>query len=123
MWVFKIKRRTDGSIERHKSRLVAKGYSQRPGIDYKETFSPVIRLESVRILLAIVARDDLEMIHFDVKTAFLYGDLREDIYMRQPRGYEKDGNLVCKLQKSLYGLKQAPREWNRCFMSFLNSLD
>lgn len=118
-WVFKVKRRTDGSVERYKARLVACGYSQKEGIDYKETFSPVVRLESVRILLAIVARDDLELMHFDVKTAFLNGMLEEEIYMDQPRGYPEKSGYVCKLKRSLYGLKQASRAWNTCFVDFL----
>lgn len=118
-WVYKIKRNADGSAERYKARLVAKGYSQREGIDYKETFAPVVRLESVRILLAMVAHYDLEMIHFDVKTAFLHGNLKEEIYMEQPVGFCKDAQKVCRLQRSLYGLKQAPLEWNICFTDFL----
>jgi transposase InsO family protein len=118
-WVFKIKRTTDGNIERYKARLVACGYSQKPGIDYKETFSPVVRLDSVRIILALVAKYDLELIHFDVKTAFLNGSITENIYMQQPEGFEKGSALVCKLNRSLYGLKQASKVWNDCFVSFL----
>ena len=118
-WVYKLKRNTDGSVARFKSRLVARGYSQKKGIDYKETFSPVARLESIRLILAVAAAEDMEMVHFDVRTAFLHGNLEEEIYMNQPEGYEKDVGLVCKLEKSLYGLKQASRAWNLCFTNFL----
>lgn len=119
-WVYKVKRHTDGTIERYKARLVVRGFSQRVGLDYQETFSPVVRLDSIRILLAIAAEEDLEIVHFDVRTAFLHGSLDEDIYMIQPQGYEeREEELVCKLQKSLYGLKQASRAWNTCFVQFL----
>lgn len=118
-WVFKKKYNTKGEIERYKARLVAKGFSQRDGIDYTETFSPVVRLDSIRLLLALVAKLDLEMVHFVVKTAFLYGHLEETIYMEQPQGYEKNPRLACLLKKSLYGLKQASRQWNLCFTNFL----
>jgi hypothetical protein len=113
-WVFKIKRRADGSIDRYKARLVAKGFSQKEGLDYKETFAPVARMPSLRALLAIAAAQDLEIHQMDVKTAFLNGDLEEDIYMQQPEGFVAPGQqskLVCKLNKSLYGLKQAGRSW------------
>lgn len=118
-WVYKVKYDTSGRIERYKARLVAKGFSQRAGIDYTETFSPVVRLDSIRILLAYVAKLNLEMIHFDVKTAFLDGNLEEEIYMEQPEGYKIGNNNVCLLKKSLYGLKQASRQWNLCFTQFL----
>uniref|UniRef100_A0A6N2M0Z2 Integrase catalytic domain-containing protein n=1 Tax=Salix viminalis TaxID=40686 RepID=A0A6N2M0Z2_SALVM len=102
-----------GNIERHKARLVAKGFNQKEGIDYTETFSPVSRKDSLRIIMALVAHYDLELHQMDVKTAFLNGDLQEEVYMRQPEGFIIEGreDMVCKLKKSLYGLKQASRQW------------
>lgn len=120
-WVYKIKRRPDGRVERYKARLCAKGYSQKMGIDYKETFSPVIRYDSIRVLLALATIHDIEILQFDIKTVFLYGDLTEDIYMMQPEGFQNgEPDMVCKLRKSLYGLKQSPRCWNKKFCKFLS---
>ena len=112
-WVFRIKRNADGSVDRYKARLVAKGYSQVEGVDYSETFAPVAKMTSLRMLLAMAAIEDLELQQLDVKTAFLNGMLEEDIYMEQPEGFVAPGKeqLVCKLERSLYGLKQAPRAW------------
>ena len=115
-WVFKVKRHADGSIDRFKARLVAKGYSQQYGVDFTETFAPVARFSSLRAILAIAAAKDYEVHQMDVKTAFLNGDLDEDIYMEQPEGYRAGGSeahYVWKLRKSLYGLKQAGRAWNK----------
>ena len=91
--------------------MVAKGYAQREGIDYNEVFSPVVKHSSIRILLALVAQNELDLDQLDVKTAFLHGDFEEEIYMTLPTGYKATGKeeLVCKLKKSLYGLKQSPR--------------
>ena len=113
-WIFKRKTDADGNITIHKARLVAKGFTQVPGVDYDETFSPVAMLRSVRILLAIAAYFDYEIWQMDVKTAFLNGNLKEDVYMIQPEGFvvHKDSGKVCKLQKAIYGLKQASRSWN-----------
>ena len=106
-WVYKTKRDSLGNIERYKARLVAKGFTQKEGIDYTETFSPVSKKDSLRIILALVAHLDLELQQMDVKTTFLNGDLEEEVYMKQPEGFSsREGeHLVCKLKKSIYGLK------------------
>ena len=112
-WIFKIKHNADGTINRYKARLVAQGFSQKPGIDYKETYSPVARFTSIRTVLAIANELDLHLHQMDVQTAFLNGDLQEEIYMCQPEGFVVEGkeDYVCKLKKGLYGLKQASRCW------------
>ena len=112
-WTLKQKFKANGDIDRYKARLCAKGYTQKSGIDYKETFAPVAKFASIRTLLAIAAFYDLEIHQMDVKTAFLNGDLEEDIYMIQPEGFVVKGkeHLYCKLKKALYGLKQASRAW------------
>ena len=111
-WVFRIKRKGDGSIDRYRARLVAKGFSQKAGIDYKETFSPVARYDTIRTMLSLVPAFNLKVTQFDVKTAFLNGELEEAVFMELPEGYGEDNAIVCRLQKSLYGLKQSPRQWN-----------
>uniref|UniRef100_A0A2N9GUX4 Retrovirus-related Pol polyprotein from transposon TNT 1-94 n=1 Tax=Fagus sylvatica TaxID=28930 RepID=A0A2N9GUX4_FAGSY len=122
-WVFKTKKDSLGNIERYKARLVAKGFTQKEGINYTETFSPVSKKDSLRIILALVAHFDLELQQMDVKTAFLNGDLEEEVYMKQPEGFpSSDGeHLVCKLKKSIYGLKQASRQWYLKFHNVISS--
>ena len=110
-WVFKTKTDADGHIERYEARLVAQGFSQKFGTDYDETFSPVVRLESVRTLIAMSVQHGLQLHQVDVDTAFLNGELEEEVYMRQPEGFVTPGkeHLVCRLKKSIYGLKQSSR--------------
>jgi hypothetical protein len=124
-WVYKIKRNGDDQVERYRARLVVKGYAQKEGIDFSEIFSPVVRMTTVRVVLAMCATYDLHLEQLDVKTAFLHGNLEEEIYMLQPEGFKQKGkeNLVCRLNKSLYGLKQAPRCWYKRFDSFIRSLE
>lgn len=112
-WMFRNKLNEAGEVVRNKDRLVCKGYSQKEGIDYEETFSPVARLEVVRLLPAYASYKDLKVYQMDVKSAFLNGDLEEKVYIEQPDGFSlsHDGDMVCKLKKTLYGLKQVPRAW------------
>ncbi|KAL1224686.1 Retrovirus-related Pol polyprotein from transposon TNT 1-94 [Cardamine amara subsp. amara] len=112
-WIFKTKLDCNGNVERYKARLVAKGFNQKEDIDYSETFSPVSRKDSLRIIMALVAQYEPELHQMDVKTAFLNRDLQEEVYMRQSKGFiiECHEDMVCKLKKSIYGLKQASRQW------------
>ena len=113
-WVLKLKKNSEGEIIKNKARLVAKGYVQQQGIDFDEVFAPVTRLDTVRVMLAIAANRGWQVHHLDVKSAFLNGELQEEVYVTQPEGYEVKGKefLVYKLYKALYGLRQAPRAWN-----------
>ncbi|KAH9767170.1 hypothetical protein KPL71_011175 [Citrus sinensis] len=121
-WIFKIKEGiSDAEPSRFKARLVARGFTQREGIDFNEIFSPVVKHASIRVILALVAIQDMYLEQMDVKTAFLHGELQEEIVMEQPEGYVVSGkeDHVCLLKKSLYGLKQSPRQWYLKFDSFM----
>lgn len=124
-WVLKIKRKADGTIEHYKARLVAKRYTQQEGIDYDETFSPVSKFNSIRLILAMVTGLDLKLHQMDVKTTFLNGKLDEEIYMQQSVGFVEKGqeDKVCHLQKSIYGLKQSSRQWYLRFHQAVLSYD
>ncbi|KAI5323717.1 hypothetical protein L3X38_032789 [Prunus dulcis] len=112
-WVYKTKLNLDGSIQKHKARIVAKGYTQKPGVDFNETFAPVARLDTIRTLIALAAQKGWKLWQLDVKSAFLNGVLEEEVYVDQPYGFvvEEAEDKVYRLRKALYGLKQAPRAW------------
>jgi hypothetical protein len=118
-WVLKTKIHEDGTIHKYKARFVARGYAQVEGVDFFETYAPVVRADTIRTLLATANAKDWTMQQFDVKTAFLYGPLEEEVYMEQPEGYHDGSDRVCRLHKGLYGLKQSPRQWNGLFHQFL----
>ncbi len=119
-WIYKIKQEVDRS-KRYKVWLVVKGFQRREGIDFDEIFSPVVKHTTIRVVLGLVEAEGLYLEQLDVKTAFLHGDLKEVIYMKQPQGFIARGeeDLVCKLRKSLYDLKQAPRQWYKKFDAFM----
>jgi hypothetical protein len=120
-WVFRDKQDEHGVVTRNKARLMAKGYSQVEGLDFGETYAPVARLESIRILLAYATYHGFKLYQMDVKSAFLNGPIKEEVYVEQPPGFEdrEYPNHVYKLSKALYGLKQAPRAWYECLRDFL----
>src|SRR5690606_18612045 len=124
-WLFKVKRLANSMIDRFKAQWVGKGYSQRPGIDFNETFSPIVRIENLQLLLAIATALDLKIHQMDVDTTFLNTKLTEEVYIEQPEGFVDPNKLhhVCRLLKSLYGLKQAPHEWNRTLNAHLHDND
>ncbi|KAJ9554092.1 hypothetical protein OSB04_018137 [Centaurea solstitialis] len=112
-WIFRLKRKVDGTIDRYKARLVARGFSQQYGLDYEETFSPVAKMVTIRTVISLAAHNNWNLWQLDVKNAFLYGELDRDIFMEQPQGFvsQRFPEHVCRLKKALYGLKQAPRAW------------
>jgi hypothetical protein len=112
-WVFRNELNEDGQVTRNKARLVCKGYAQIEGIDFEETFSPVARMEAIRLLLAYACSKNVKVYQMDVKSAFLNGELEDEVYIEQPEGFQLSNNAdyVCKLNKALYSLKQAPRAW------------
>ena len=120
-WVFRNKQDEHGVVTRNKARLVAKGFTQMEGLDFGETYAPVARLESIRILIAYATHHNFKLFQMDIKSAFLNGPIQEEVYVEQPPGFEdqKKPQHVYKLQKALYGLKQAPRAWYECLKEFL----
>lgn len=121
-WVFKVKRDEHGKVAKYKARLVVRGFSQIKGLDYQETFAPVSRLASFRMFVAMAAERKFVLKHWDIETAFLNGNLQEDVWMTIPQGFESKGGTVVKLNKSLYGLKQAPRAWHQKLKSTLSKI-
>jgi hypothetical protein len=113
-WVYKIKHNADGSMNRYKARLVTKGYAQTYGIDYEETYNPIAKMTTVRVIIAMATTKGWSLHQMDVNNVFLHGDLQKEVYMEQPPCYvdQTHPNLVCRLKKALYGLKQAPRVWS-----------
>ena len=123
-WIFKLKYKADGFLKRHKARWVAKGYTQTYGVDYQETFAPVAKMNTVIILMLMVAHYNWKLLQYDVKNAFLHSDLDEEIYMNIPSGFEGDTcNKVCKLKKALYGLKRYSRAWFERFVKVMKEFE
>ena len=123
-WIYKVKFSTDGSVEKCKAKFVARGFSQKEGIDYDETFAPVARYSSIRVIISLASVMGWKLHQMDVKTTFLNGEIEEEVYIEQPKGFELHGREthVCKLKKALYGLKQAPRSWYARIDSYLQGL-
>jgi hypothetical protein len=123
-WLFKIKHAADGSIEKYKARFVTRGFSQKEGIDYEETFSPVARYTSIRTIIALAAKIKWKLHQMDVKTSFLNGIIEEEVYIEKPQGFEVEDRKshVCRLKKALYKLKQAPEAWYGRIDIFFTSL-
>lgn len=123
-WIFKHKHHSDGSLACHKARWVVRGYSQRPGVDYDETFSPIIKPTTIRVVLSLAVSRDWPIHQLDVKNAFVHGHLDETVYCQQPSGFVDSSapDHVCLLQKSLYGLKQALRAWYQRFTAYISKL-
>ncbi len=113
-WVYNVKHNVDESVNRYKARLVAKGYAQTYGIDYEETYSPVAKMTTIRVIIAMATTKGWSLHQMDVKNALFHGNLQEEVYMEQPPSYvdQTHFNLVCRLKKALYGLKQAPKAWS-----------
>ena len=120
-WVFRTKYNIDGSVSKYKARLVAKGFHQIAGIDYLETFSPVVKSSTVRVILNLAVMQGWNVRQIDVNNAFFNGDLTDDVYMQQLKGFVSEGEYVCKLNKALYSLKQALRAWYNKFKGCLAS--
>ena len=120
-WVYENKKDEDGIVTRNKARLVAQGFTQLEGLDYDETFSPVARLEAIRLFLAYASFINFKVYQMDVKTAFLHGELGEEVFLKQPPGFEsvEFTDHVYRLDKELYGLKQAPRAWYDTLAAYL----
>jgi Reverse transcriptase (RNA-dependent DNA polymerase)/Integrase core domain/GAG-pre-integrase domain len=123
-WVFKLKKNAEGKLMKHKARLVAKGYVQQQGIDFDDVFAPVTRMETIRLIAVVAVQQGWLLHHMDVKCAFLNGELKEEVYVMQPPGFEVKGKEqhVLRLHKALYGLKQAPRAWNAKLDSTLRQM-
>eukprot|EP00253_Pinus_taeda_P020995 PITA_20995 len=119
-WIYRTKYGPDGKVDKHKACLVAKGFSQVEGIDYTQTFSPVAKINSISLVLSLSSAFKWEVHHMDVKSAFLHGELHEEIYMEQPTGFiQTYSSFICRLKKSLYGIKQTPQAWYAKMDSFL----